>query len=72
MTNNLIQLDDVSFSYEQSIVLDHISLKVGEGEFWALIGPNGSGKSTLINIILGLLQPTSGSVKLFGSRYRII
>ena len=57
MTNNLIQLDDVSFSYEQSIALDHISLKVGEGEFWALIGPNGSGKSTLINIILGLLQP---------------
>ena len=57
MTNNLIQLDDVSFNYEQSIALDHISLEVGEGEFWALIGPNGSGKSTLINIILGLLQP---------------
>ena len=72
MTNNLIQLDDVSFNYEQSIALDHISLEVGEGEFWALIGPNGSGKSTLINIILGLLQPTSGSVKLFGSEYRII
>lgn len=67
MTNNLIQLDDVSFNYEQSIALEHISLEVGEGEFWALIGPNGSGKSTLINIILGLLQPTSGTVKLFGS-----
>ena len=66
MTNTIIQLDDVSFSYEQSIALDHISLQVGEGEFWALIGPNGSGKSTLINIILGLLKPTSGSVKLFG------
>ena len=36
MTNNIIQLDDVSFSYEQSIALDHISLEVGEGEFWAL------------------------------------
>lgn len=67
MKNNIIQLDDVSFSYEQSIALDHISLEVGEGEFWALIGPNGSGKSTLLNIILGLLQPSSGSVKLFGS-----
>lgn len=67
MTNNIIQLDDVSFSYEQSIALDHITLEVREGEFWALIGPNGSGKSTLLNIILGLLQPSSGSVKLFGT-----
>ena len=67
MTNTIIQLDDVSFSYEQSLALDHISLQVREGEFWALIGPNGSGKSTLLNIILGLLTPTSGSVKLFGT-----
>lgn len=67
MTTNIIQLDDVSFSYEQSPTLDHISLQIGEGEFWALIGPNGSGKSTLINIILGLLKPSSGKVKLFGA-----
>lgn len=67
MTNNIIQLDDVSFSYEQSLALDQISLQIGEGEFWALIGPNGSGKSTLIKIILGLLKPSSGSVKLFGA-----
>ena len=65
MKKNIIQLEDVSFSYEQSIALDHISLQVREGEFWALIGPNGSGKSTLLNIILGLLKPASGSVKLF-------
>src|SRR4029079_780921 len=43
-----------------------ISLQVNEGEFWALIGPNGSGKSTLINIILGLLKPSRGKLKLFG------
>ena len=72
MKKNIIQLEDVSFSYEQSIALDHISLQVREGEFWALIGPNGSGKSTLINIILGLLKPASGSVKLFGCGYGVI
>ncbi|MCG7336392.1 metal ABC transporter ATP-binding protein [Sporosarcina sp. ACRSM] len=70
MTNNIIQLDDVSFSYEQSLALDHISLQIGEGEFWALIGPNGSGKSTLLNIILGILKPSSGTVKLFGDDMR--
>ena len=48
-------------------VLEDIVLEVKEGEFWALIGPNGSGKSTLISIILGLLKPDKGSVKLFGS-----
>lgn len=67
MKNLLIELDNVGFSYEHTTVLEKISLKVGEGEFWALIGPNGSGKSTLINIILGLLSPDTGSVKLFGA-----
>ncbi|MCZ2259338.1 metal ABC transporter ATP-binding protein [Sporosarcina sp. G11-34] len=67
MKNILIELDDVNFNYEHTAVLENISLKVGEGEFWALIGPNGSGKSTLLNIILGLLTPDAGSVKLFGS-----
>jgi zinc transport system ATP-binding protein len=67
MKNILIQLDDISFSYEQNVILEHVSLKVKEGEFWALIGPNGSGKSTLINIILGLLKPSEGMVGLFGT-----
>jgi zinc transport system ATP-binding protein len=66
MKNVLIQLNDINFSYERNSVLEHISLDVKKGEFWALIGPNGSGKSTLINIILGLLRPDSGSIKLFG------
>lgn len=65
MKNVIIELNDISFSYDQRIVLEDVSLKVREGEFWALIGPNGSGKSTLIGIILGLLKPDSGSVRLF-------
>lgn len=66
MNKTLIELEDVNFRYEQRIVLENIHLKVHEGEFWALIGPNGSGKSTLINILLGLLAPDTGTVKLFG------
>lgn len=66
MKNLLIDLKDVHFTYEQRTVLEKITLEVKEGEFWALIGPNGSGKSTLINIILGLLKPDRGTVKLFG------
>ena len=67
MKNLLIELNDVNFNYGQAAVLEDIALEVKEGEFWALIGPNGSGKSTLISIILGLLKPDKGSVKLFGS-----
>lgn len=65
MNKTLIELRDINFRYEQRIVLENIDFKVNEGEFWALIGPNGSGKSTLINIILGLLKPDRGTVKLF-------
>jgi len=67
LMKKIIELKDVNFSYEQIAVLEGIDLTVQEGEFWALIGPNGSGKSTLISIILGLLKPDSGTVKLFES-----
>lgn len=62
----MIYIDDVSFRYGEEDVLQRVSFEVKEGEFWALIGPNGSGKSTLIRLILGLTEPTSGEVKLFG------
>ncbi len=62
----LIDIRDVSFRYENRVVLEHISLQVRAGEFWALIGPNGSGKSTLLKLILGLLPPQQGDIRLFG------
>lgn len=67
MESPLIDLKDISYSYEQTKALDHISLAVQEGDFLAIIGPNGSGKSTLLKIMLGLLKPTSGTVELFGT-----
>jgi len=60
----------VSFRYDQDIVLDDVSLSLDKGEFVALVGPNGSGKSTLLRIVLGLTEPATGSVELFGSSPR--
>ncbi len=61
-----IELDNVSFSYGTIPVLENISFKVKKGEYLGIIGPNGGGKTTLIKIILGLLNPRSGTVKIFG------
>ncbi|MFK5985537.1 MAG: metal ABC transporter ATP-binding protein [Pseudomonadota bacterium] len=62
----ILELEDITFAYEQFPVLENISLQMQEGDFAALIGPNGGGKTTLIKIILGLLNANSGSIKLFG------
>lgn len=67
MSDSIIRLENINYSYEHSEALTDVSLEVNKGEFWALIGPNGSGKSTLIKIILGLLKPNSGTVQLFGA-----
>ncbi|UUX93396.1 metal ABC transporter ATP-binding protein [Methanoplanus endosymbiosus] len=47
-------------------LLDSINLTINRGEFHAVIGPNGGGKTTLLKVILGLIKPDSGSVKVFG------
>lgn len=49
----LIQLEDVSVSYEERKILNNISWTIRQGEFWQLIGPNGSGKSTILSLITG-------------------
>src|SRR4051794_4131205 len=62
----LVELRGVCFGFGGEPILDHVDLAVARGEFLGLIGPNGSGKSTLLGIILGLIRPVSGSVRLFG------
>lgn len=64
--NILIDIKDVSFSYNGQRIVDEINLKIKRGEFLGIIGPNGSGKTTLLKIILGLLKPQRGSIQLFG------
>lgn len=50
-----------------TVALDNISLKINEGQIYALLGLNGAGKTTLMKIILGLTHPTRGNVLLFGT-----
>ena len=65
-TKNIIEVENVSFAYSGEEVLTDIMLSIHKGDYLGIIGPNGAGKSTLLRIILGLLKPTSGTVKLFG------
>ncbi len=58
----LITATDVSFRASGRQILDHISLKVLPGETVTVIGPNGAGKTTLLRVLLGLIEPTSGTV----------
>jgi zinc transport system ATP-binding protein len=65
-TKNILEIQDVSFSYGDSEVLKNINLAIHKGDYIGLVGGNGTGKTTLLKIILGLLKPDSGNIKLFG------
>lgn len=64
----VILLRDVSFSFGGPPVLDRVNLAVEAGEFLGVVGPNAGGKSTLLKLILGLLSPSRGEMKLLGER----
>lgn len=61
-----LEFDSVSFSYGPIRVFEKISFHVHKGEFTALVGPNGAGKTTALKLVLGLVKPASGNVRLFG------
>lgn len=65
-----IILDDVSFSYNGQPVLENVNLKVKKGEFASIVGPNGGGKTTLLKIMLGLLKPDSGTIRVLNQEPR--
>ncbi len=62
----LIETAAVSKAYGSFVALDGVSLTVARGELLSIVGPNGAGKTTLVNVLTGLLKPTSGSVRFKG------
>lgn len=66
MNPPILSVSNVSVKYGTRTILDQLNAEVGHGEIIALVGPNGCGKSTLLKTILGLLQPTSGSILIAG------
>lgn len=62
----VISFDDVSFGYDDELVLKDIDLDVNRGERVALVGESGGGKTTLVNLLMKLYSPTSGALKVHG------
>ena len=66
MGREIVDLKNIYFSYNGDPVLEDINLKIMENDFMAIIGPNGGGKTTLIKIILGLIKPLKGNIRIMG------
>ncbi len=62
----VIELEHVRLQYGKRVITQDISMTVNEGEFIVILGPNGAGKSTLLKMLLGLLKPSTGTVRLLG------
>lgn len=62
----MLQVDNLTKSFNGKIAVDHISFEVNRGEIFGFLGPNGAGKSTTINMICSLLKPDSGSIRIDG------
>ena len=69
--DNFISIQNLNKKYSNNfIAINDLSLNIKKGEIFGLLGPNGAGKSTLINIICGIVKPSSGNVKV--NNYDII
>ena len=62
----MLEVRGVVKRYDGRPVVDGVTFEVGPGEIFALLGPNGAGKTTTINMILGVLEPTSGNIRIEG------
>ncbi len=65
--NPIVEFKDISLSYGNRLILDNINFKINEGEIFGMLGPNGVGKSTIFNLLVGLINPNSGTIKINNS-----
>lgn len=73
MQKNIVSVKNLKKVYEKgskpTVALKGISFEISEGEIFGILGANGAGKSTTLNILIGLLSPTSGKVTIFGNNF---
>ena len=63
----MVEFQNVYLSYGNRLILDHINFKINQGEIFGMLGPNGVGKSTIFNLLVGLINPNSGIIKINNS-----
>jgi zinc transport system ATP-binding protein len=66
MSLKAVEIENVSFKMNGMSILEDINFSIDDRDFIAIIGPNGGGKTTLLKIILGLIKPTTGRVRVYG------
>jgi ABC-2 type transport system ATP-binding protein len=66
MAESAIEIDNLTKKFEDATAVDSLNLQVSRGELFGLLGPNGAGKTTTINVLCGLIKPTSGRVRVGG------
>jgi zinc transport system ATP-binding protein len=62
-----IEIERLDFAYDGDPVLRDVTLRIASGDFVCMIGPNGGGKTTLVKLVLGLLQPARGTIRVLGT-----
>ena len=63
---NIIEIKNLSKSFKEVTAVNNLSLNVFKGDVFGFLGPNGAGKSTTIRMLLSLINPTGGNIKIFG------
>ena len=66
--NFVVETQGLTKKYGKKTVLDHVDMHVAKGDIYGFIGKNGAGKTTLMKLLLGMSQPSEGSIKLFGTK----
>ena len=65
-TTSMIRVSELQCSYDETVILDQVTFEVNRGEVFIILGGSGCGKSTLLKHLIGLYQPTSGSIEIIG------
>lgn len=63
---NIIETDNLCKQYGAALRVAHLDMRVPEGSVYGFLGPNGAGKSTTLKMLLGLVRPTEGSIRMLG------